>query len=247
MTNGNPFQPSPGDALPAGANPEGTQPPVPLEVSAVLERSWELLQRSPGVMAATILIPAIPQLVGSIGSQFLQAMMQRARSEDEIALYAGLALVVQLVTTLVALWLTLGQVRIVTRLVRGLDAEALMLFNETPKYPGAIVAWFLMGTAIVAGTCLFVIPGMIAAIGLSFTFYALVDQDLGPVDALSESWRLTEGYKLQLFLVSLVVSLGALVAGCATLGVGFFVAVPLLVLVQGVMYHSLLHLQPKPR
>lgn len=245
MTEDSPFRPTAGDALPGGRNPEGPAVAVPLEVAAVAGRAWEITLRSKSVVAAAVLIPLIPQLTGAVASQILQALATEARDPEEQLRYLLPALGLRLLTTLVALWLTLGQVRVVSRLARGLDAEGLMVFGELGRYPAALGVWLMASVAIGAGTCFFVVPGLIASVGLGFALFALIDQDLGPVDALSESWRLTDGHKLRVFLVGLAVASGALLVSVATLGLGLVVAAPVLVLSQGVMYHSLLHLQPR--
>ncbi len=242
----NPYSPPPGvDALPTGANEAGTLEPVDIDVSAVIGRAWELTQRNPGVVAGAVLIPAIPQVLLQVLQQFLQVFAERA-SPDQLQLMMGGFLVVYLVTSIVSLWLTLGQARVVTRLTRGLDADVAMVFGEYERMPGAVAAWFLLSLAVTAGTCLLFVPGIILGVGLGFTFYVMVDQDLGPVESLTESWRLTDGYKGQIFGTTLLISLLGFMMACFTLGFGFVLLAPVLTLCQGVIYHSLVSSNPRP-
>lgn len=243
----NPFRAPDGADLPQGANVGDRLDPVPLDVGAVLTRCWELFQRTPGVVLGSVLLPAVPQFVGTIGMTILDQLVQQARDEQQILVLFSVRMGIQLVTSLVGLWLTLGQCRIYTRLARGLDAEVLMLFGEARTMPTAFLASILLMAGVSAGLCLFVVPGIALAIGWGFAFFAMVDQDLGPVDALSESWRLSDGRKLQVFVVGLLLGLLGLVGSCATLGLGALVLLPVLTLAQGVMYHSLLHEKgPRP-
>ena len=86
------------------------------------------------------------------------------------------------------------------------------------------------------------------AVGLQFGLYVLVDQGAGPVEALKESWRLTDGYKITVFLVNTLFSVGVVAFSCVTLGLMPAIAAPVLALTQAVMYHSLVHIQgPAPR
>jgi hypothetical protein len=247
MATDNPFASGAGPDLPSGANVGNALPPVALDVRPILERCWELLVRHPRVVLGSVLIPAIPQVAGTVGASILDQLVQQARDQDELLMLFAVRMGIQLVTSAVSLWFLLGQSRIVTRLARGLDAEVLMLFGETGHLPGALVAWFALTVATFAGLCALVVPGIVIAVGLSLTFYAMVDQDLGPFEALSESWRLTDGHKATLFALSIALTLLAVLASCLTLGLGLFVLVPLLTLAQGVMYHAVLHLQgPRP-
>jgi hypothetical protein len=246
MSNDNPFTPPVGAELPGGANTGDRLDPAPLEAGAVLARCWELLQRSPGVVLGSVFIPVVPQMTGSIGVAVLDAILQESPGDEELYVLVPLRIGIQVVTGLVGLWLTLGQCRIYTRLARGLDAELLMLFGEGGRMPSAFVVSFLMTLGIMAGLCLLLVPGLVLAIGWSFALYALIDRDLGPIDAISESWRLTDGHKGEVFLVSFLLSIAALLGTCLTLGLGFVLLMPLLTLAQGVMYHSLMHAQREP-
>jgi uncharacterized membrane protein len=77
--------------------------------------------------------------------------------------------------------------------------------------------------------------------------FALVDQDLGPLESLRESWRLTDGHKLTLFVVYIVMGILALGVTCLTCGIGYFAVLPILSLAQGVIYHALMHHKgPRP-
>ena len=86
-----------------------------------------------------------------------------------------------------------------------------------------------------------IIPGIIAAVGLSQSFYVLQDRpELGAVEALKESWRLvwTQGHFWKVvgmaFLSVFVILLGAL-----ALGVGLFFAVPVVAVAGAGLYEEL--------
>ena len=71
----------------------------------------------------------------------------------------------------------------------------------------------LMAIASFIGYLLCVVPGVILACGLFVAVPALMVEELQPIDAMQRSWSLTEGYKLALFGVVLVL-------GAIGLGVG---------------------------
>ncbi|MBI3282955.1 hypothetical protein HYZ70_02660 [Candidatus Curtissbacteria bacterium] len=90
---------------------------------------------------------------------------------------------------------------------------------------------FLLGTIassliIFVGLILFIIPGIILAVRLSFWAYALVESDLGPIEAIKESWRITEGHTINLFIFNFL--LGLLnVLGFLALFAGLLLTVPM--------------------
>ena len=97
----------------------------------------------------------------------------------------------------------------------------------------------LMALITALGFFALIIPGIIAGIGLQFALYCLVDRDLGVVESLTESWALTDGNKVTIFLINLLIGITGLLFACVTLGFGYILIVPVLSLVQAVMYQSL--------
>lgn len=247
MSDDNPFRSS--DAmggLGMGANEEGDLPPVDLDVMPILERCWQLVTANLGVVVAAIAFQVVP----SMGIGFLQSGLQMAmeNAEPELAMLLGGAyLGTLLVNFLLSVFVTLGSARVFSRIARGLPADISMLFGEGRRYFQGLVAMLLYTILFVLGSLLFVIPGVIAWVGLQFWMYALVDQDLHAIDALKESWRLTDGYKVTIFLTDLAIFVVALVVTCATCGLGYLVLLPLLLLSSAVIYHSLTHLQGTAR
>lgn len=101
-----------------------------------------------------------------------------------------------------------------------------------------LVATILTGIVYIVGLALLVVPFIIALVRLNLFGYALVGEGASPVDSLRRSWLLTKGYfwkLVGLFLASaLLVLLGAL-----ALGVGVFVAMPVISLAIAHVYDRL--------
>lgn len=107
-------------------------------------------------------------------------------------------------TTLAAGWLTafiLFVPMMVVALVRVVDTAGIPLFPS-----GEYVA--------VAAGLVAAIPILYVATRLMLVFFLVIDQDLGPVKAITESWRLSRGSTHKLFilmlLATLLVTVGAL-------------------------------------
>jgi uncharacterized membrane protein len=98
------------------------------------------------------------------------------------------------------------------------------LWNPQPfwRFLGAQI---LLAIILIVGFLLLIVPGVIAAVGLGFSPYLVVDRAKGPIEALKESWRITKGHKWQLFLLGLVI-IGINILGLLALVVGLLVSIP---------------------
>ena len=121
--------------------------------------------------------------------------------------------------------------------ITGVHWKSLWAPKNFWKYIGANI---LVAIIVVIGLVLLIIPGIIAAVGLMFTKYLVMDKNLGPVQAIKESWRITKKHILH--LVGLLLVLIALnIAGAIALLVGLLVTVPLTLLVMAHVYRALEH------
>jgi len=137
--------------------------------------------------------------------------------------------------------LTFGFNRAMIQIYRGQSPAIDTYFDGFRVYLPTLITFLLTAAIVVAGFVLLVIPGVIAAIGLSQVFYVLQDQpELGAEAAVRESWRLTwtNGKMWKVFgmmLLSGLVGLGGLLA----FGVGLLFAIPLISVMTAGLYEEL--------
>jgi hypothetical protein len=86
---------------------------------------------------------------------------------------------------------------------------------------------------------LFIVPGVILALGLYFSAYLVIDQRMGAVDAMKASWKLTTGRKGEVFVVMLVFGLISAVSGMIPL-VGHFIGYSIMLLGISIVYLRLM-------
>lgn len=116
------------------------------------------------------------------------------------------------------------------------------------KYLGAAALYILI---IIGGLLLFVIPGFYFAVKYSLFFYAFVDKELGIIDSLKYSARLTKGVKFKLLGFYMFCGILMLV-GLLAFIVGAFFAGILIMLATAHIYEQLLKgedstiVQPEP-
>jgi uncharacterized membrane protein len=122
---------------------------------------------------------------------------------------------------------------------RGKEAKLEQIFDGFKYFSNTLVAYLLMILYILLWMLLLIIPGIIAALSYSMTFYILVDEPtLKPKEALDKSKAMMDGYKWKLFYLGLRFFLLALLC-ILTLGIGFLWLIPYINVTMAVFYDDL--------
>jgi len=266
----NPFAPSAAEA--AADNPDRVDAlePVPMDVGEILSRCWFVFTNNLGVVIAAVAALIAPAFVFGASGAVIDLVTETMDGDAALAM-AFVSLGNTILQQLVTLFLTLGAVRIFIHVTRGQEANASMVVGEGRSFLPALGAQLLIVLAAVVSMLpglmallgvpaglmgletamlmlmgnlfIIVIPWIILGLGLQFVQYVIVDRGVGPIEAIRESWRLTDGYKMTIFGINLLAGILGLLITCLTLGLGYLVILPVFVLMQGVMYHSLTHYQ----
>jgi uncharacterized membrane protein len=112
-----------------------------------------------------------------------------------------------------AYWLLLldpidyGSALVFLKAVRGDDFEVKDIFSpfeNIERYLNVILAEVLKSAIVGIGMFLLIVPGIIFACKLAFVKYLVLDRNMGPVEAVKESWKMTTGYAVDIFLLGLI-------------------------------------------
>ena len=104
---------------------------------------------------------------------------------------------------------------------RNEDARFEQIFQGFNNFATSLGAYFLMVIFILLWSLLLIIPGIIAALSYSMTFYILADdRSIGAMDAIDKSRKMMDGNKWQYFRLGLRF-LGWALLCILTLGIGF--------------------------
>ena len=134
--------------------------------------------------------------------------------------------IIPIVSLIITGPLSLGLAIFFLGYVNGEDREIEDLFKGFNDFGRSLAVYILMILIIIAGTMLFIIPGIIAGLGLSMTYFILAENPaLSPVDALKQSWEMMNGHKVDLFVLSLAL-FGLSILCLFTLGIGFLWLAP---------------------
>lgn len=100
-----------------------------------------------------------------------------------------------------------------------------------------VLATLLYGVIIGVGTLLLIVPGIIFGLMFMFYGYVMIEKNLGPIEALKESKRLTAGAKWDLFLFSLL-AIGLNLLGVLALLVGVLVTMTITFIAMAHLYRQ---------
>ncbi len=114
------------------------------------------------------------------------------------------------------------------------------LFSCFPLIFKWILAYIVFSLIVIAGLILLVVPGVIWTIKYGFFSFFIIDrEDIGPIEALKESSRITQESKGNLFLFGLI-AYGAIILGVICLFIGLFWAVPTVFVALTFVYRRLI-------
>src|SRR5579859_3268383 len=129
------------------------------------------------------------------------------------------------VRLLVTAFLQVGLLRISLDVARDRTPSFGALFLGGDRFFALLGVFLLQSLIVVVGLLLLVVPGVIAALGLSLTQYYVVDAKMGPIDAMKASWAATRGQKGEIFVL-LLASVGVMLLGALACCLGMLVAAP---------------------
>jgi uncharacterized membrane protein len=195
-------------------------------IGAALRFGWETFKKRPAFfVGVTLVIAVVSWIAGMIASLF---------GEDGGGIIG--AIINLAITTIVDLG-------VVALLLKAYDNPAAPQFADLwhpQQYLPYLGATILMGIIVVVGLILLIVPGILAAVMLMFTKFIVVDRNLGPIEALKESARITKGNRLTLFLFMVVIAVINIV-GALLLFVPLLVTIPISGLAMVYAYRTVGH------
>ncbi|WP_085536035.1 hypothetical protein [Massilibacteroides vaginae] len=132
----------------------------------------------------------------------------------------------------------LGYLRNLFQALDGEEPQFSAYGQESRKLLKYIASSIVYSIIVTIGIILLIIPGIYLGIRLQFYSAFIVDEDCGAIESLKRSWEITKGQELPLFLLSLVMILISII-GMLLLGVGIFVAVPVIYTMYLIVYRVL--------
>ncbi|MBL8617454.1 MAG: hypothetical protein JNM72_17730 [Deltaproteobacteria bacterium] len=209
---------------------------------SVIKQAETLMQARVGENIGVALITFGVSIAMTLVSTAVQQVATRGGADPQVAMIVGQ--VISLTGNLLQGYLGIGALRFYLAQVRGQDTSLLEVFRGWPWVLPIVLGNVLVGLAAVASILLLFIPMIVLGLGWMFWQAFVIDEDMGAVDALTASWRLTKGSKVDLFVFGLVLGLMNLV-GMLLCGVGLLFTLPLSGLASMMVYDNLRIVGPK--
>jgi hypothetical protein len=203
--------------------------------------AWERIKADPGTILGAIIVAFLLLVVVSFTISFAFNLIiaaasvatsaavgaGRHRVPDASALpLAGLSVVAivlhgvsVIVNFCVSAFFTAGIVKFGLKVAKGEPYAFGDVFAGGPYFLSVLVVHVITNIAAAIGFFLLIIPMILVLIVFSMAVPLAVDRNLGPIDALGQSWKITEGNRMNLFIFGLI-GLGLGIAGFCACGVG---------------------------
>lgn len=109
------------------------------------------------------------------------------------------------------------------RAARGEAVRVSDMFEVFKNYLNALLANIIVGLVIIIGLCFCIVPGIILACKLAFVPYLIVDRKMEVTDAIRDSWNMTTGHAVTVFLIGFL-AVPIFIAGFIVCCVGMVVS-----------------------
>jgi len=150
-----------------------------------------------------------------------------------------MALLFNLITAVLRVIISIGMIKIALKFLGEEKPEFMDLFRFQGNFWRFVGGSILYGLIVVAGFILLIVPGIYWAIKYQWFGYCIVDQKLGPVNALKKSAEMTQTVKWQLLGFAFVIA-GINILGFLCLFIGLFATVPTTLMAYAFVYRKLL-------
>jgi hypothetical protein len=208
-------------SAPASALQAPPQRPSKLDIASCYERSWSLLKANFWPLFGASLLMSV--IYGALGYSMLQGIF--------------------VVTPLFGGVLIAGMYYFILRRIRGQRSTAGDLFaGFTRGFVSLFVAGILFSVIVTVALFCLVIPGIYLIVAYTFTWALAVDKGLGFWEALETSRKVVTRQWWGV-LGLLLLGIPFLLLGAAALGVGVFVAIPLVLGAVAYAYEDLCNTQ----
>lgn len=207
---------------------------APLSVKECFSFAWSTFKSRPWIFVQAGLL----LFLVNIAVNLLQTLLESGTKSSGEMTVLVLGILSTAIGMVVSFLVSMGETAF---FLRAHDATAAVTLKDL-WHPRPFWKFFgtslLAGVIILLGLILLIVPGIIAGIMLMFVGYLVIEEKLGPIDALKKSIALTKGNRWKLFQLSLL-TLGLNILGFLAILVGLFVTVPVSFLMAVHAYRTL--------
>ncbi|MEM8953422.1 MAG: GYF domain-containing protein [Verrucomicrobiota bacterium] len=214
-----------------------------LDIGLCLSEGWRLTLKNFGRLilfgivyfvisiALSLLITGIDAALGAAGGFEAGDPGSEGGAPELSAGAILISVLLQIAQNLISIFLGIGVAIFGLKIVRSENPEISNLFAGGPYFWSVLLATILFFLMVIVGLALLIVPGIFLAARFGQFQWAIIDQNLGPIDGLKASWEMTRGNVWRLIGLLFVV-IGIVLLGALALIVGLILAYPLVFLVM---------------
>lgn len=135
--------------------------------------------------------------------------------------------------------LSLGISALFLKIYRGQDFQVEEMFSGFNDFARSLTAYLLIMLYVLLWSLLLIVPGIIAAISYSMTFFIMAeDPHISATEAMRQSKEMMRGHKEEYFWLMLSFT-GWFILSCFTFGLGFFFLASYTTMASAIFYRRL--------
>lgn len=208
------FAPIPQGYPPGYTPPQG--PPGDFTPSEAISFAWERIKADPGNILGPFAVATLLMAIsGGMTSGFADTLDGTAGIVARL-ISGGISAAVQA-------FFNAGMMFFALKVARGEPYAFADVFNGGRWFLPVFVISVLTTLAIAVGLIFLIVPGVFLALALALSVPAAIDRDLGPIEAMLESFSLTAGHRISILILG-VMLFGIGLLGLCACGLGIFVA-----------------------
>lgn len=205
--------------------------------------AWDRIKADPGTIVGALFVgwlcsSALSIIGGIVAQSYAAASIlatmplkhghRYAATPDPFAIWADpIYLSIRggsgLISYIVQAFMMAGMMNFALKVARGQQYSFGDIFSGGKWFLPLLAANFCVGLAVWFGFLLLIVPGIFLGLAWSLTMPFVVDKDLGPFEAMGQSWKATEGQKGQIFVLGLFI-FGIVLLGMCACGIGVVVS-----------------------
>lgn len=205
------------------------------DISALLSEAWRGTRGVKGSIWAACIILFLALLGLQVLIQMMLVPVFSFISTDLAVVVGG---ILSFVTSILAWPVQGGIFMIGLKRIEGKSFSYATAFNYFSKTIAIFFAVILMGIITTIGFILLIIPGIYLSVAYSLTIPIIVDQGLGPWQAMELSRKAIGRKWFKVFAVYLITMLIYMIS-MIPLGIGLIWTIPLMIMVAAVLYRTI--------
>ena len=205
------------------------------EVGTTVSAAMDRIKEQAGPFFIIVAVYAGFTIASGIAGQLVTLGAQSTGDQDLI-LVASLA--TNLLSQFVGLLVSILTVKGAIYIARGQEFGVADLVPTVGVAFSVLAAGILVAIGYLFGLMFFLIPGMIWILATFFSKYLVLDQELGPIDAIKQSLSMTDGHKLKLLVWSFAV-VGMMMLGMFAFCIGILLVVPFTQVCTALIYDNI--------